>query len=119
MDLERVVKEVKKGRLVEVRFLSDRGRETGTTDDHPCEDARAERERFAFFPAFDVCWHAVDVDRVEEEGDEMYLHGRAGDMRIRLRVSPVWTDEQREILKAWAKEKDARFVGRELGRVLE
>jgi hypothetical protein len=32
-------------------------------------------------------------------------------------VSPVWTDEQREILQEWAKEKDSRFVGRELGRV--
>ena len=48
----------------------------------------------------------------------MYLHGHAGDMRVRLRVSPVWTDEQREILKAWAKEKDAAFAGRELRRVL-
>ena len=76
MDLERVVNEVGKGRLVDVRFLS------------------------------------------EEEGDEMYLHGHAGDMRVRLRVSPVWTDEQREILKAWAKEKDAAFAGRELRRVL-
>jgi hypothetical protein len=119
MDLGRIVKEVKKGRLVDVRFLSDRGRETGSTGDHPCVDARAEGERFAFFPAFDACGHAVDVDRVEEEGDETYLHGHVGDMRVRLRVSPVWTDEQREILKAWAKEKDARFVGRELGRVLE
>ena len=119
MDLGRVVKEVKKGSLVEVRFLSDRGRETGTTGDHPCEDARTERERFAFFPAFDVCGHAVDVDRVEEEGDEVYLHGHVGDMRVRLRVSPVWTDEQREIMREWAKEKDASFVGRELGRVLE
>ena len=118
MDLERVVNEVGKGRLVDVRFLSERGRETGSTDDHPCADARAEGERFAFFPAFDACAHAIDVDRVEEEGDEMYLHGHAGDMRVRLRVSPVWTDEQREILKAWAKEKDAAFAGRELRRVL-
>lgn len=117
MDLERVVGEVEKGRLVEVRFLSEQGRETGSTDDHPCEDARAEGERFAFFPAFEVCAHRMDVDRVEEEGDEMYLHGRAGDMRVRLRVSPVWTDEQREILREWAKEKDSRLVDSELRRV--
>jgi hypothetical protein len=118
VDLERVVKEVGEGRLVEVRFLSDQGRETGSTGDHPCADARAEGERFAFFPAFDACGHAIDVDRLEEEGDETYLHGHVGDMRVRLRVSPVWTGEQREILKAWAKEKDARFVGGEIGRVL-
>ena len=118
MDLDRVVNEVRKGRLVDVRFLSERGRETGSTGDHPCEDARAEGERFAFFSAFEVCGHRMDVDRVEEEGDEMYLHGRAGDMRVRLRVSPVWTDEQREILREWAKDKDAAFVGRELRRVL-
>ena len=118
MDLERVVKEVKKGRLVEVRFLSDRGRETGTTGDHPCADARTERERFTFFPAFDVCGHGIDVNRVEEEGDETYLHGHVGDMRVRLRVSPVWTDEQREILRAWADEKDAHFVAREMLKVL-
>ncbi len=116
MDLKRVVAEVKKGRLIDVRFLSDGGRETGSTGDHPCEDARAEGERFAFFLAFEVCAHRVDVDRVEEEGDEIYLHGHAGDMRVRLRVSPVWTDEQREIMREWAKQKDARFVGRELGR---
>ncbi|MHC4253446.1 MAG: hypothetical protein ACYS9X_30380, partial [Planctomycetota bacterium] len=95
MDLERVVGEIGKGRLVDVRFLSDEGRETGSTGDHPCEDARAEGERFVFFQAFEVCAHRIDVDRVEEEGDETYLHGRAGDMRVRLRVSPVWTDEQR------------------------
>jgi len=118
MDLERVVNEVKKGRLIDVRFLSEQGRETGSTGDHPCEDARAEGERFVFFPAFEVCAHRVDVDRVEEEGDEMYLHGRASDTRVRLRVSPVWTDEQREIMREWAKEKDAAFVGRELRRVL-
>ncbi len=117
MNLERVVNEVRKGRLVDVRFLSDEGRETGSTGDHPCEDARAEGERFVFFPAFEVSAHRVDVDRVEEEGDEIHLHGRAGDMRIRLRVSPVWTDEQREILQEWEKEKDADFVGRDIGRV--
>jgi hypothetical protein len=71
MNLERAVNEVKKGRLVDVRFLSDEGRETGSTGDHPCEDARAEGERFVFFPAFEVCAHRVDVDRVEEEGDEI------------------------------------------------
>ena len=98
--------------------MSERGRETGSTGDHPCEDARADGERFAFFPAFEVCGHRMDVARVEEEGDEMYLHGHAGDMRVRLRVSPVWTDEQREILREWAKDKDAAFVGRELRRVL-
>ena len=119
MDLERVVNDVGKGRLVEVRFLSEHGREIGSTYDHPCEDARADGDRFAFFPAFEVCAHQIDVDRFEEEGDEMYLHGRAGDMRVRLRVSPVWTDEQRTIMREWAKEKDAAFVGRELGRVLE
>ena len=118
MDLERVGKEVGEGRLVEVRFLSDSGRETGSTGDHPCADARAEGECFAFFPAFDACGHAIDVDRLEEEGDETYLHGHVGDMRVRLRVSPVWTGEQREILKAWAKEKDARFVEGEIGRIL-
>lgn len=119
MDLSRVAGEIAKCRLVEVRFLSDRGRETGSTGDHPCEDARAEGERLAFFPAFDACAHRVDVDRVEEEGDETYLHGRAGDMRVRLRVSPVWTDEQREILREWEKEKDAYFVAREFRRVLK
>ena len=119
MDLERVASDMRNGRLIEVRFLSDRGRETGTTGDHPCADARVEGERFAFFPAFDACGHGIDVNRVEEEGDETYLHGHVGDMRVRLRVSPVWTDEQREILMAWAKEKDATLVGREFGRVLE
>jgi len=119
MDLQRVVDEVKKGRLIDVRFLSDEGRETGSTGDHPCEDARADGERFVFFPAFEVCAHRVDVHRVEEEGDEIFLHGLAGDMRVRVRVSPVWTDEQREITREWVKEKDARFVGRELRRVLE
>ena len=118
MNLGRVVDEVKKGRLIDVRFLSEQGRETGSTGDHPCEDARAEGERFVFFPAFEVSAHRVDVDRVEEEGDEVYLHGRADDMRVRLRVSPVWTDAQREILREWAKEKDAAFVDRELRRVL-
>jgi hypothetical protein len=117
MNLGRVVDEVKKGRLIDVLFLSDEGRETGSTGDHPCEDARAEGKRFVFFPAFEISAHRVDVDRVEEEGDEIYLHGHAEDMRVRLRVSPVWTDEQREILQEWAKDKDTDFVGRDIERV--
>jgi hypothetical protein len=118
MDLEHVAKQVKKGRLVSVTFLSERGREENEIPDHPCADARAAGERFAFFHAFASCAHAIEVDRVEEVGDEVFLHGRTGEARLRLRVSPVWLDEQREVLAAWAREKDAAFVGRELSRVL-
>ena len=118
MDLERVVKRVKQGARGEVVFLSDEGREAVRLGDHPCADARARGERFGYFLAFGKCAHAIEVDRLEEEGDELSLRGRVGKMKLRLRVSPVWTDEQREILRAWAKEKDAAFVGRELGRVL-
>jgi len=119
MDLERIAKDVADGRLVEVTFLSDRGRETGSTGDHPCADARVRGDRFAYFPAFGSCAHAVDVGRVEEEGDETLLHGSTGEMKVRLRVSPVWTDMQREIVRCWAADKDAALVGRELGRALE
>jgi len=118
MDLERVVKRVKEGALIDVVFLSDEGREAVGLGDHPCADARARGERFAYFLAFGKCAHALEVDRLEEEGDELSLRGRVGEMKLRLRVSPVWTDEQREILRAWAKEKDAGYVGRELRRVL-
>ena len=118
MDLEHVVRQVKEGRLLAVTFLSERGREENEIPDHPCADARAEGERFAFFHAFAPCAHAVEVDRVEEIGDEVFLHGRTGDARLRVRVSPVWLAEQREVLAAWAREKDAALVGRELGRVL-
>ena len=119
MDLKRVVKEIEAGRLVEVRFLTERGRETGLTGDHPCTDARFKGELFAYFPAFGTCAHALDVDRVEDEGDEIFLHGRMGDARVRLRISPVWLDEQREVLAAWKREKDAALVQREFERVIE
>ena len=119
MDLERIARDVEAGRLVEVTFLSERGRETGSTGDHPCTDARVKADRFAYFPAFGACAHAVHVDRVEERGDETFLHGRAGEMRVRLRVSPVWTDMQREIVRCWAADKDTALVSRELGRALE
>ena len=118
MDLVRVVNEIKAGRLVEMRFLTKRGRETGSTGDHPCADARFKGERFAYFPAFGSCAHALDVKRVEDEGDEVYLHGRMGETRVRLRISPVWLDEQREILAAWKREKDAVFVQREFERAI-
>ena len=47
MDLERIAEEMKEGRLVEVTFLSERGRETGSTGDHPSTDARVRGDRFA------------------------------------------------------------------------
>ena len=118
MHLERVVKRVKEGALIDVVFLSDEGREAVGLGDHPCIDARSKGERFAYFLAFGRCAHALEVDRLEEEGDEISLRGRVREMKLRLRVSPVWTDEQRDILAAWAKEKDAAHVGREMRRVL-
>ena len=119
MDLERIVTDVRKGRLVDVTFLSERGREELSVGDHPCTDARAKGERFAYFLCFASCAHAIDVDRIEEEGDEVFLFGRTGDARVRLRISPVWTDWQRETLEAWRKERDAGLVEREFRRVLE
>ena len=119
MDLKRIVNEIEAGRLVEMRFLMERGRETGSTGDHPCADARFKGERFVYFPASGSCAHALDVERVEDEGDEIFLHGRMGDARVRLRISPVWLDEQREVLAAWKKEKDTALVEREFERVLE
>jgi len=40
MDLERVVKRVKEGALIDVVFLSDEGRDAVGLGDHPCIDAR-------------------------------------------------------------------------------
>ena len=119
MDLARVVIRVVKGCLIEVRFLSGKGREESTTGDHPCMDAQFRKDRFAYFPAFGSCAHAVDVSRVEEEGDEIYLHGSIGEMKVRVTISPVWLDEDREALEEWRAEKDAGFIEREFERVFE
>ena len=119
MDLERIAKEVERGRLIDVTFLSDAGREEISVGDHACMDARARGERFAYFLCFATCAHAIDVDRVEEEGDETFLFGRTGDAKVRLRVSPVWTDGQRETLEAWKKKRDPDMVRHEFERVFE
>ena len=117
MDMERVVKEVEQGRLIDVTFLSEGGREELSVGDHACMDAKAKGERFAYFLCFASCAHAIDVERVEEEGDETFLFGRTGDVEVRLRVSPVWTDGQRETLRTWEKERDHDLVKREFERV--
>jgi len=119
MDLSRIALRVAQGCLIDVRFLSNRGREENGTGDHPCMNADFRGDRFAYFPAFGSCAHAVHVTRVEEEGDEIFLHGSMGDMKVRVRVSPVWLDEDREALGEWRKEKDAGFIEQEFERVLE
>jgi len=119
MDLKRVAKEVGEGRLVDVTFLSAREREELSVGDHPCTDARAEGERFAFFLCFASCAHATHVDRIKEEGDEIYLFGQTGEARVRLRISPVWTDSQRKTIAEWKKKRDAALVTREFKRVFE
>lgn len=118
MDLKRIVELVNEGQLIEVRFLSDRGREESTTGDHPCMDAQARGNVFAYFPVFGSCAHAVAVKRVEEEGDEMYLHGDIEGMAVRLRISPLWTPDQLDALAAWPQARDGEYVERELERVL-
>ena len=118
MDLKHIVEQVTEGRLIEVRFLSDRGREESTTGDHPCVDAKAQGSLFAYFPVFGSCAHAITVTRVEEEGDEIFLHGEIDGMRVRLRISPVWTPDQRDALASWTDSKDEEFVRDEFERVL-
>ena len=118
MDLKRVVELVKEGQLVEVRFLSDRGREESTTGDHPCMDARFRGDVFAYFPAFGSCAHAVTVKRVEEEGDEVFLHGLIGEMRVRIRISPLWTPDDLDAIAAWIPARDDEYLEQEFERVM-
>ena len=118
MDLKHIAKQVEEGRLIEVRFLSDRGREESTTGDHPCADAKVQGSRFAYFPVFGSCAHAITVNRIEEEGDEIFLHGAIDELRVRLRISPIWTPDQRDALAAWSDSKDDEFVRDEIERVL-
>ena len=118
MDIERIAKDVSLGRLIDVAFLSDEGREELSVGDHACMDARADGGRFAYFLCFASCAHAIDVDRIEEKGDEVFIYGRTGSAKVRVRISHIWTDWQRETLSAWKEARDEAVVEREFERAL-
>ena len=116
--IEEALNAISQGRLVAVRFLSESGRTEMEMADHPCEDAKIEGDNFAFFWAFAACAHGITVTRLESAGDEFHIFGKTGGQDICIRVSPVWLDEQREILKQWQEQKDKSLVRQELKRAL-
>lgn len=116
--IEEAVDTISQGRLIAVQFLTDHGRIDMELRDHPCTDAMAEGGNFAFFWSFDSCAHGIDVTRIESDGDETFIYGRTGEQELRIRISPVWLDEQREALVRWQKERDASLVRSELRRAV-
>ena len=117
--IEEAIETISQGRLVAVRFLSDAGRSETVLADHPCSDAKAEGGNFAFFRAFASCAHGITVKRIESEGDEFHIFGVTGGQDVCVIVSPVWLDEQSEIIERWRDERDGAFVRRELERALQ
>ena len=116
--LEEAVNAISQGRLIAVRFLSDGGRTEMEIPDHPCEDAKAQGDGFAFFWAFASCAHGITVTRTENAGDEFHIYGKTVEQDVCVVVSPVWLDDQREILKRWREQKDKHFITQELKRAL-
>ena len=86
--------------------------------DHPCEDAKVDGNSFAFFWAFASCAHGITVTRTESAGDEFHIYGKTGEQDVCVVVSPVWLDDQRDILKRWREQKDKHFITQELKRAL-
>jgi len=117
--MKEITEAISQDRLVAVRFLSDAGRNEIALADHPCSDAKADGDSFAFFWAFASCAHGISVTRIENEGDEFHIFGSTGEQDVCVAVSPVWLDEQREILERWHTEKDVALVRRELERALQ